>query len=174
MFVSVFILAALDPSFASAAPETFRTYLLLHPISLDDELVMGLSLPNNLTHTPPNRPADTPFSSGLNIRSAAFHSVPVRKGIIIYTHASVMRNQNQSAETTYLVPHGDPNYGSPFYAYWNTIVKRNGSPELRLLFIGTLGCLFYRLLLHGLNRVDGFAQRSQETLLKAKVLRSTE
>lgn len=101
----VSILSYLSSSrFASAAPETFQTYFLLHLVSLGDDLVISFFL------GPPNKPICIPFSSGLNTRSAAFHNVPVRKGIIIYTHASVVRNQNQSVEATYLVPHGDPNY----------------------------------------------------------------
>lgn len=101
----VSILSCLGSSrFAPAAPEPFRTYFLLHLISLGDTLVVGIFF------DPPKKPTCTPLSNGLNIRSAAFHNVPVRKGIIIYTHASVMRNQNQSVEATYLVPHGDPNY----------------------------------------------------------------
>lgn len=66
--------------FVSAAPETLRIHFLHHPISLDVEIVGGFG--------PPNKLARAPFSSGLNIMSAVFHNVPVRKGIIIYTHAS--------------------------------------------------------------------------------------
>lgn len=71
-------------TFVSVAPETLRNHFLHHPISSDDELVGLFGSPNTL--------ACAPFSNGLNIRSAVFHSVPVRKGVIIYTRSSVREN----------------------------------------------------------------------------------